>query len=82
MTDDDLAELTARRLARRLDELTHAVRAAGVSREAGARVLESAAVATMHAVSLDLLTLERAAAIWDEAGHELPVTAVPLRGAA
>ena len=81
MRDDDRSERTARRLALRLDELGTALRAAGVSPEVGARLLESAAVAMRHAVSLDLLSVERARAIWHDAGHELPPNVAPLRAA-
>jgi hypothetical protein len=76
MTADDLAELAARRLALRLDELTH-VLSGGVSREAAARLLEGAAVATAHAVELDLLTPERARTMWRAADLEPPALVEP-----
>jgi predicted nucleic acid-binding protein len=83
MTADDRAELTARRLSLRLDELAQ-VLAGGVSREAAARLLDAAAVATAHAVALDLLTAERARRMWRAADLEPPpvVEPGPLRVAA
>jgi non-ribosomal peptide synthetase component F len=49
------SETTARELTDRLDALASALRAAGVSPEQSARLLASAAEATMHAVTLDVL---------------------------
>jgi non-ribosomal peptide synthetase component F len=49
------ADATARRLTERLDALAAALRAAGVSPEQSAARLASAATATMHAVTLDVL---------------------------
>ena len=83
VTGEDLSELTARRLALRLDELAH-VLAGGVSRSVGAQLLESAAVATAHAVALDLVTADRARSLWSDAHLEPPalVQPGPLRLAA
>ena len=83
MTADDLAELTARRLALRLDELARVI-GGGVARDATARLLDSAAVATAHAVALDLVTADRARALWRAAGLAPPpvVAPTPLRLAA
>jgi hypothetical protein len=63
----------AQRLAARLEELARACERAGAPREPVGRLLESASVATMHAVSLELLTAERAAGIWTEALQRHPV---------
>lgn len=49
------SDTTARTLTDRLDALASALRAAGVSPEQSARLLASAAEATMHAVTLDVL---------------------------
>jgi len=68
-------ERTARLLALRLEELARALEQAGVPSQAAARLLESASVATMHAVSLDLVTSERAAAIWTDASDRHPALA-------
>jgi hypothetical protein len=74
-------ERTARLLAHRLEELARALEQAGAPPDAAARLLESASVATMHAVSLDLVTSERAAAIWTEASERHPVlTTASLEG--
>jgi hypothetical protein len=54
------SDSTARALTDRLDALAAALRAAGVTPEQSARLLASAATATMHAVTLDAL-LEGAA---------------------
>ena len=72
MTHEDRAELTARRLALRLDELGAALRSAGVAPDAATALVESAAVATMHAISLELLTAERARTIWHDAHVDAP----------
>jgi hypothetical protein len=69
------SDLTARRLALRLEELARALELAGAPGGAAARLLESASVATMHAVSLELVTSERAAEIWGDAARRHPVLA-------
>jgi hypothetical protein len=66
-------ERIAHRLAARLEELARACERAGAPREPVARLLESASVATMHAVSLELLTSERAAGIWNDAVERHPL---------
>ena len=68
-------ERIAHRLAARLEELARACERAGAPREPVARLLESASVATMHAVSLELLTSERAADIWTDAVERHPLLA-------
>jgi hypothetical protein len=67
------SDLTARRLALRLEELAIALERAGAPESSAARLLESASVATMHAVSLELVTSERAAEVWGEAVRRHPV---------
>lgn len=66
-------ERVAQRLAGRLEELARACERAGAPREPVGRLLESASVATMHAVSLEYLTAERAAGIWTDAVERHPV---------
>lgn len=50
------ADLLAHRLSDRIDELARALAAAGASDADRCRLLESAAMAAMHAVSLEALT--------------------------
>ena len=73
VTADARSERTARLLALRLEELARALERAGAPTDAATRLLESASLATMHAVSLDLVTSERAAAIWENATERHPV---------
>lgn len=77
MTDQARTERTARILSARLDELARALELANVPPEQASRLLESASVATMHAVTLDLLTSERANALWQAAAERHP-DVVPL----
>lgn len=72
MTDAARSERTARILSARLSELARALERAAVPPDAAARLLESASVATMHAVTLDLLTSSRACALWREAAEQHP----------
>ena len=72
VTEEVRSERTARLLALRLEELARALeRAAAPPTEAG-RLLDAASVATMHAVSLELVTAGRAAAIWEDASRRHP----------
>jgi non-ribosomal peptide synthetase component F len=64
------ADATACRLTERLDALAAALRAAGVSPEQSAALLASAATATMHAVTLDVLL---------EGEPPAPAVAAPVR---
>jgi hypothetical protein len=64
------ADSTARNVAERVDALAAALRAAGVSPERSAGLLESAATAAMNAVMLDALLEE------NHAAAPLPVTKV------
>lgn len=72
MTDTTRSERTARILSARLSELARALERPEVPREAASRLLEAASVATMHAVTLDLLTSQRARALWHEAAEQHP----------
>jgi hypothetical protein len=72
MTRKARSERTARLLTRRLDELAVALERAGAPPEPVARLLELASVATLHAVSLGLLSAERASGIWDAAAERHP----------
>jgi hypothetical protein len=78
MTQSIHGERTARILSARLEELATALERAAVPPEAAARLLESASVATMHAVTLDLLTSARAGELWQSAGDRHPQVE-PLR---
>ena len=62
-----------RRLALRLDELAHALERAGAPPDAVTRLLELTAVATMHAIALEVITSERAAEVWTAAAARHPV---------
>jgi hypothetical protein len=73
VTEEARSDLTARRLTLRLEELARALERAGARPVAATRLLESASVATMHAVSLDLVTSQRAAEIWGDAARRHPV---------
>ncbi len=72
MTFETRSERTAHLLAARLEQLASALERSGADATAVARLLESASLATMHAVSLDLLTSARAAGIWREAAERHP----------
>ena len=78
MSEATRSERTARILGGRLEELARALERAGTPPEAASRLLEAASVATLHAVTLDLLTSERAAELWREAAERHP-EAEPLR---
>ncbi len=69
---DGQGERTARRLALRLEELARAVERSNFREGEAGRLLELAAVATVHAVTLELLTSERASEIWSAAADRHP----------
>ena len=73
MTAETRSDRTERLLSLRLEELARALERASTQGDAAARLLESASVATMHAVTLELVTSERADAIWSEAARRHPV---------
>jgi len=77
VTEQARTERTARILSARLDELARALELANVPAELASRLLESASIATMHAVTLDLITAERADALWNAAAERHPHV-VPL----
>jgi hypothetical protein len=81
MTRRARAERTERILLGRLEELARALERSGASNEAVARLLESASVATMNAVALNLISSEAADHVWREAEERHPQVA-PLRRAA
>jgi hypothetical protein len=58
------SERTERLLSLRLEELAGTLERAGASAQAVGDQLDLASLATMHAVAVDLVTAERAAAIW------------------
>ena len=81
MSKRDRTKRTERILIARLEELARALERSGAPSESISRLLESAAVATMNAVALNLLTEEAADEIWrDAAGRHPELT--PLRHAA
>jgi hypothetical protein len=55
-----------------LGELARALERADVSPAAASRLLEAASIATVHAVTLDLLTSQRARQLWREAAEQHP----------
>ena len=75
------SERTERVLILRLEELARALERSGAPNESIARLLESASVATMNAVALQLISAEAADSIWREAEERHPRVA-PRRRAA
>ena len=75
------AERTERILLGRLEELARVLERSGAPNDAVTRLLESASVATMNAVALNLISSEAADGIWREADERHPAVA-PLRRAA
>jgi len=73
MTPEMRRDRTERLLRRRLDELGASLERPGAPTEPASRLLQLASVATQHAVALQLLSEERAAAIWDAAVSRHPV---------
>jgi len=81
VTPDVRSDLTARRLSLRLEEVARALECTGTPGAVATRLLESASVATMHAVSLELVTSQRADEIWGDAARRHPVlTDIASRG--
>jgi hypothetical protein len=81
MTRVARARRTERILMGRLEELALALERSGARQEAISRLLESASVATTHAVALNLISAEIADEIWRDAETKHPEI-VPLRRAA
>ncbi|MGZ4395421.1 MAG: hypothetical protein ACXVZ2_08685 [Gaiellaceae bacterium] len=69
---------TAERLAARLDDLASSLARSGAPPVEAQRLLESASLATLQAVSLDLLTAARAGSIPNAHEHKAPVLAAPV----
>lgn len=67
------SERVERRLTQRLDELAGALERSGAPAETIGRLLELASVATMHAVSLELVSADRAQEIWRRARERHPL---------
>lgn len=61
-----------RLLTYRLEELARAVERSGAPPDRVTRLLELASVATIHAVTLEFLSAERAEAIWQQARERHP----------
>jgi hypothetical protein len=83
--DETRAERTTRLLVSRLDALAKV--ASGLHHAEATRLVERASVATMHAIALETLQIERAEEIWRQAHARHPqlpevVVAVPRRLAA
>jgi hypothetical protein len=72
MSHEARSERTARILTARVEELARALEEARAPREAAARLLASAAVATLHAVTLELITAPRAERIWRDVAERHP----------
>ena len=67
------SERTERLLTMRLEELARALERARAPRLAAGRLLELASAATLNAVALELVTAERAEAVWSAARERHPV---------
>jgi hypothetical protein len=81
MTRRARSERTERILVARLDELARTLERSGAPAESVGRLLESASVATVNAIALNLISAESAAEIWRETEERHPQVA-PLRRAA
>jgi hypothetical protein len=81
MTRVARARRTERILVARLEELALVLEHSGASHQAISRLLESASVATMNAVALNLISADIAAEIWRDAEAKHPEI-VTLRRAA
>ena len=81
MTRQARAERTERILIARLEELARVLERSGAPTDAISRLLESASVATINAVALNLISAELADDIWRDAETKHPDVAA-LRHAA
>lgn len=72
MTRRARTERTERILVARLEELARVLERSGAPAESVARLLESASVATINAIALNLLSEEAANAIWRGAAKRHP----------
>jgi len=75
------AARTERLLIGRLEELARALERSGAPSESISQLLESASIATVNAVALQLISAEAAETIWREVEDRHPEVA-PLRRAA
>ena len=81
MTRRARTERTERILVARLEELARTLERSGAPAESVSRLLESASIATVNAVALDLISADAADEIWRETEERHPRVA-PLRRAA
>jgi hypothetical protein len=81
MTRRARTERTQRILLARLEELARTLERSGAPTESVSRLLESASIATMNAVALNLISADAADAIWHDVERRHPHVA-PLRRAA
>jgi hypothetical protein len=72
MTRRTRSERTERILVARLEELARVLERSGAPAESVARLLESASVATINAIALNLLSEEAAIEIWRGAAERHP----------
>lgn len=72
MTGDARSERTVRLLVAQLEALSRAATALGPHHDEVLHLLESASVATTHAVALELLGEDQAASIWADAHRRHP----------
>ena len=72
MSNRDRAERTERILIARLEELARVLEHSGAPADAVSRLLESASVATMNAVALNLISADVADEIWRDAAERHP----------
>ena len=80
MTSRARSQRTERILVARLEELARVLERSGAPAESVGRLLESASVATINAIALNLLSEEAANEIWRGAAERHPE--LPLRRAA
>ena len=80
MTRRARTERTERILVARLEEVARVLERSGAPAESVGRLLESASVATINAIALNLLSEEAANEIWRDAAERHP--ALPLHRAA
>ena len=77
MTRRARTERTERILIARLEELARALERSGAPAESVGRLLESASVATINAIALNLLSEEAANEIWRGAADRHPDVSLP-----
>ncbi len=77
MTRRARTERTERILVARLEELARVLERSGAPAESVGRLLESASVATINAIALNLLSEEAANEIWNDAAERHPEISLP-----